>query len=91
MICLHQKHTFILNVCEVVSKEVLNNQMVLKLTDLVQLYVNVLEGTELPNPNHRSEKLKDKLRSKFIDFCKIETKGIFSLLVYNARMSSFDD
>ena len=48
-------------VCEVVSKEVLNNQMVLKLTNLVQLYVNVLEGTEFPNRNYRSEKLKDKL------------------------------
>ena len=77
-------------VCEVVSKEVLNNQMVIKLTDLVHLYVNVFGSTDFPNPNYRSEKLKDKLQSKDgnqINFCKIETKGRFvSLLVYNARM-----
>ena len=77
-------------VCEVVSKEVLKNQMVVKLTDLVQMYVNEFDSTEFPNPNYRSEKLKEKLESKYgklIEFCKIDSKGRFvSLLVYNAKM-----
>lgn len=77
-------------VCEFVSKEVLNNQTVVKLTDLVQLYVNELDSSDFPNPNYRSEKLKDKLESKYgklIEFCKIESTGRYvSLLVYNAKM-----
>ena len=115
MICLHQRHIFILNVekskykilstgeakilkrnfikrgkrqltkllflkvCEVVSKEVMSNQTVIKLTNLVQLYVKELEGTDFPNPNCRSEKLKDRLESRYgqqIAFCKLDTTGL---------------
>ena len=93
---LHQEEkeaaheTAFLKVCEVVSKEVMSNQTVIKLTDLVQLYLKELEGTDFPNPNYRSEKLKDKLESRYgqqIAFCKLATTGRFvSLLVYNAKM-----
>ena len=68
----------------------MSNQTVIKLTDLVQLYVKELEGTNFPIPNYRSEKLKDKLESRYgqqIAFCKLDTTGRFvSLLVYNAKM-----
>ena len=80
-----------LKVCEVVSKEVIINQTVIKLTDLVQLYVKELEGTDFPNSNYRSEKLKNKLESIYgqqIAFCKLDTTGRFvALLVYNAKMT----
>ena len=79
-----------LKVCEVVSKEVMINQTVIKLTDLVQLYVKELESTDFPNPSYRSEKLKDKLESRYgqqIAFWKLDSTGRFvSLLVYNAKM-----
>ena len=57
--------TAFLKVCEVVSKEVISNQTVIKLTGLVQLYVKELEGTDFSNPSYRSEKLKDKLESRY--------------------------
>ena len=73
-----------------VSKEVRSNQTVIKLTDSVQLYVKDLESKCFPNPNYRSEKLKDKLESRYgkqIAFCKLDTKGGFiSLLVFNVKM-----
>ena len=71
---------------EVISKEVLNDQKVLKLTDLVQLYISALERTDFPNVNYRREKLKARLEKRYgkqITFCKFNTKCRL-LLVYSA-------
>ena len=68
---------FLKKVCSVISKELLSNQTVTKLTDLVQLHVKELESTGVPNLNYRSKKLKDKFENRYgkqIAFCKLDTK-----------------
>ena len=73
-----------------VSKEVISNQTVIRLIHSVQLCVKELEGTDFPSPNYRSEKLHDKLESRYgqqITFCKLDTTGRYvSLFVYNAKI-----
>ena len=48
-------------VCATVDKVLIAKQGVLKVTDLLQEYVSCLQESNSPNPNYRSEKLREKL------------------------------
>ncbi|KAL4233686.1 hypothetical protein ACF0H5_008367 [Mactra antiquata] len=77
-------------VCEKVTNKIIIAKKVLKLTDLLNVYIKVLDDTEFANALYRSEKLKSKLENRFkgdLGFCKPDSYGKFvSQLVYNANM-----
>lgn len=65
--------------CESVTRDILEEKKnLLKLTDLLDTYVNALEDTAFTNPEYRGSKLKVILQNKFkeeIPFCKLDLKG----------------
>ena len=66
------------DVCKVIDKEVLQDKTIVKLADLVQIYISSLQETNYPNANYRGEKLKLKLEKheKYynkVSFCCLGT------------------
>ena len=89
---LEEAHSNAFNeVCKIVTKDIIADENVLKLTDLRKAYINSLEGTDYANPDYRAEKLKAKLEVHFKDriaICQLDAKGRFeSQLVYNSKMT----
>ena len=54
-------HTAFYEVCKVIDEQILDQKKVMKLTDLRSLYSEILENTDFPNNQYRSENLKIKL------------------------------
>ena len=77
-------------VCATVEKKLIVKQGIVKLTDLQQQYVSVLEQSPFPNANYRSENLAAKLTKSYpqtLSFAKLEKKGKFqSQLVYSSAI-----
>ena len=53
----------ICKIWEFVDNTVLNNKKMVKLCDLIKLFIAHLEETDFPNPEYRGRKLKDKLQN----------------------------
>ena len=80
-------------VSEVIEREVVKKQTIMKFYLLLDLYKEHLKGTEFENPNYRPEKLRKKIEkdaylSSKIGFCLVDKgKRIFlSCLVYSLEM-----
>ncbi|MCG7882443.1 MAG: hypothetical protein JAY96_12745 [Candidatus Thiodiazotropha endolucinida] len=77
-------------VCDRVTQEVVEDRKVIKLSDLVNTYISVLEGTKFANPEYRGSKLKAKLESvygKEIAFTQLQSEGKFmSQLVFSSHI-----
>lgn len=84
------KKTFDL-VCEVITDVIINNEKILKLSELRDLYVSHLQSTPFANPDYRSENLKLKLErhkdyQEVLGFCPVKSGGKFqSYLVFNTK------
>ena len=77
-------------VCSRVHNEILEEERVLKVSDLHATYIESLKCTEFENPKHRFSKLKSKLESKFgtqIRFSQLPVQGKFECqIVYSKNM-----
>ena len=90
---LKQSHsTAFAKVCELIDKEIIQGQRIMKLSDLLEEYITVLEQTQHANPNYRAEKLKRKLEkdpkyAQKLQFCLNRKRGQFnSYIVYSSTM-----
>ena len=84
-------------VLDFIQHRVVEQNEVVELSSLRLLYIQELESTDFPNPDYRSEKLKDRLQNheihSLITFAKVNpgNKGCISFnLVYNANLSVGD-
>ena len=79
-------------ILETISKNIIEDEQVMKLTDLRNLYVSELNKTEFSNDDYRGEKLKSKLEkhdflSKMISFVKLEESTKWqTYLVFSNKM-----
>ena len=75
-------------VCDVIDEDIITHKKVMKLSDLLQVYVSALENTNYPNAKYTGENLKAKLTKNDVykdklAFCPLDHKGKFpSYLVY---------
>lgn len=77
-------------ICEVIDKEIVHEQNVVKLSELVKSYAHHLEETKFPNPSYRTENLKKKISNTYSDrvgFVALDrAKGKFQTdLVYSTE------
>lgn len=75
-------------VCEVVDREILSSQKIVKLSELCEMYISVLDGTEFANRAYRSQKLKAKLEKcdKYKGrLCFSRAREFQSYLVYDGQ------
>ena len=71
------------DMCQMISKDILLDQKILKMTTLTQLYILKLQNSEYRNPNYKSEKLKAKLENDItystkLSSGKLDSHGQFS-------------
>ncbi len=52
-----------MHVCDVINRDIIQKEKILKLSDLRNLYITHLANTAFPNPNYRSENLKKKIQN----------------------------
>ena len=78
-------------VCQVINKQILDKERVLKMSELCLVYVRALERTSYPNSQFRSENLKLKLEKKFVGkLCFIKMKCISNFQSHLIYSSSID-
>ena len=89
---LEEAHTFAFQqVCMELDKRVIEGKEILKLSDLLKVYIEALQTTNFPNSQYRGEKLKNKIKktptySDNIGFCSLDEPGQYhSYLVYNSQ------
>ena len=59
---LEQSHEkAFMEVCKIISDKVIGESLVMKVTELRDLYVNMLDETNHPNKDYRTEKLEKKI------------------------------
>ena len=77
-----------------IQEEIILNKKVKSLTILRDHYIKELEGQSYPNPNFRSEKLKQKIErdeeiSKSLSFSKVEWRGCVSFwLIFSSEITA---
>ena len=75
-------------VCQLVDAKLIETKGIIKLSDLVDKYIDALHDTSHPNPFYRTEKLKNKLQKSYpqsLSFVALPKKGQFrSMLVYSS-------
>lgn len=76
-------------VCRVVEQDVICDQKIVKLSDLLMIYISCLEETKYKNPQYRSGKLKSKLQAYEpfqcqVSFCEIE--NFQPCILFNSEM-----
>ena len=80
-------------VCTVIEKSVIEENEIMKLSDLQEIYIDSLESSNHPNNQYRGEKLKNKLEkhptiSSKISFLKLEkSKQFESYLILNSSIT----
>ena len=67
-------------VTRLVDHDILEQKQIVKLNDLLQVYISDLANTEFPNPNYKAQALKVKLEKSYnekLSFSLMENKGTF--------------
>ena len=81
-------HDTFIAITGIVDKEIFHEGKILKLSDLCNMYIDLLQNTRYANPSYRSSKLKvkfEKFYGEKLSFCDLG--GFNTYLVYNSNIS----
>ena len=92
---MEEAHAFAFSkVCEVIDKDILQDNNMIMLSDLISIYVSHLQETEFANPKYRGQKLKEKVLklkkySQNISFCPLgnSTPQFHGYIVYSSKVT----
>lgn len=85
---LEEAHNYVfMKICDIIDDRIIENNTVMKLSDLCNEYTTLLSTTNYPSI-YRNEKLKKKMLSKYDDKISFTLDSTVGYLVYNSSIST---